>query len=275
MILLSILNWSIYYSNGVVYMEDVFVVNGRAIPILSEEDIALGRSLLQNLNSSIASKEECEYVIQELRPLLSKLEVMISTFRLDYENISLIESDDFISHNLGRIISSIDTKSDRDVCIHYKEFFNDIGWILTPYSLSVERIFQLDRFENYKDYVLKDFELLVSTIRKDIKIEKFSDIYLSDYKFRNFIFSPKNHCDKVYNFTVKTFRNMLKTIDTCVDYSSLQSEYLGSVIYCLALWGSNDIVKSKYLNLYNLYKNVYYELIKNKAIVSPIKHIIR
>ena len=255
-------------------MEDVYVVGNKAIPILSDNDIELGKVLFQNLNSSIASREKCESVIKRLEPLLSKLEVMVSTFKLDYKGMNLIDSDDFISHNLGRIISSIDTKSDKDVCTRYKEFFNDIGWILTPYTISAERIFQLDRFENYKDYVLKDFELLVKTMKKDMKIETFSGICLSSYKFRHFIFSPKNHCDKIYNFTVKTLKDIFKIIDTCVDYSSLQPEYLGSAIYCLALWGSNDIAKTKYLSLYNLYKIVYYELIKNKAIVSPIKHII-
>lgn len=254
-------------------MEETYVINNRAIPVLSNEDIELGKYNLEHLNSIYASKEKCKLVMKELDPILDKLNIMADSFKHNIKNSDLINSDVFKANNIIKKINSIHPKTEEDI-VRFKEFFDNCNWIATPYILASDRLFDINRHENYKDYVLDDFKILISVIKKDLNVEKLSDIYLSKYKFRRFLRTPKTHVGVVYNFTAKALIDIFNTIDNCLDYSNLEPEYLGSAIYCLSLWGSRDIVYSSYKNIYNLLKNTYYSLLKNKVIISPIKNII-
>ena len=252
-------------------METAYIVDNKAIPILSEEDINLVHNLSSNFNSRYETRERCIFVIQSLEPMLKKLDIMASSFK-SAKSFSY-DLDVLKTNSLVKKINSIHPKSKEDV-ERYNEFFNESNWITSLYSLASNRLFNLNRLDSYKDYVVEDLKYLISIILKDTEVDSLLDLRLNKCKFRRFLYTPKTHIDVVFNFTYKDFISILKTLSSCSDYSILSPDYLGSAVYCLAYWGRLDIYSSEYSVVYDLFSRTYYNLIKDKYIISSIKNII-
>ena len=224
-------------------MIDTVVIEDRAIRLFSEEDNNYALSFTVNSKLDSKSLDDCIKIKEELSDYMLRITKILDTFiRVKYDKYiykDYLEGQTIHSRYraLRDSFYALSPESAR-LC----DMMQNTNWVFMSYKAVCNRIFVLERKEDYEKYIIEDAKFLLSHIKDCWLVDSFLDISYDKHRFKSLLNFEIND---VIPISLKAFKKMIKKIESYPSIDLIPLDYLKSFMHYITLYFMKDSVCCK------------------------------